>query len=91
MIPSALITDLYELTMLAGYDQAGVTGRATFELFVRNLPAGRAYLVAAGLEQALQYLDRAAKAPPRPGRESADKGRRAEIAALTAKVKKELG
>ena len=41
--------------------------------------------------QALQYLDRAAKAPPRPGRESADKGRKAEIAALTAKVKKELG
>jgi tetratricopeptide (TPR) repeat protein len=40
--------------------------------------------------QALQYLDKAAKAPPRPGRESADKGRRAEIAALTAKVKKEL-
>ena len=41
--------------------------------------------------QALQYLDKAAKASPRPGRESADKGRRAEIAALTAKVKKELG
>ena len=41
--------------------------------------------------QALQYLDKAAKAAPRPGRESADKGRRAEIAALTAKVKKELG
>ena len=41
--------------------------------------------------QALPYLDKAAKAPPRPGRESADKGRRAEIAALTAKVKKELG
>jgi len=40
--------------------------------------------------QALPYLDKAAKAPPRPGRESADKGRRAEIAALTAKVKKEL-
>jgi len=41
--------------------------------------------------QALQYLDKAAKAPPRPGRESADKGRRAEIAALTAKVKQKLG
>jgi len=40
--------------------------------------------------QALQYLDKAAKAPPRPGRELADKGRREEIAALTAKVKKEL-
>jgi tetratricopeptide (TPR) repeat protein len=41
--------------------------------------------------QALQYLDKAARAAPRPGRESADKGRRAEIAALSAKVKKELG
>jgi len=41
--------------------------------------------------QALQYLDKAAKAPPRPGRESADKGRRAEIAALTAKVRQKLG
>ena len=41
--------------------------------------------------QALQYLDKAAKAAPRPGRELADKGRRAEIAALTAKVKQELG
>jgi tetratricopeptide (TPR) repeat protein len=40
--------------------------------------------------QALPYLDRAAKAAPRPGRESADKGRRAEIAALTTKVRKEL-
>jgi len=37
--------------------------------------------------KALEYLDRAAKAAPRPGREVADKGRQAEIAALTAKVK----
>jgi tetratricopeptide (TPR) repeat protein len=41
--------------------------------------------------QALQYLDKAAKAPPRPGRELADKGRRGEIAALTAKVKAKMG
>lgn len=41
--------------------------------------------------QALQYLDKAARAAPRPGRESADKGRRAEIAALAVRVKKELG
>lgn len=40
--------------------------------------------------QALQYLDKAAKAPPRPGREAADKGRHAEITTLVAKVKKEL-
>ncbi len=37
--------------------------------------------------EALQYLDKAGKAAPRPGREVADKGRRGEIAALTAKVK----
>jgi tetratricopeptide (TPR) repeat protein len=42
-------------------------------------------------EESLQYLDRASKAAPRPGRESADKGRRGEIAALGAKVKAKLG
>jgi len=40
--------------------------------------------------QALQYLDKAAKAAPRPGREVADKGRQAEIAALQAKVKAKM-
>lgn len=40
---------------------------------------------------ALPYLEKAAKAAPRPGRELADKGRHAEIAALTAKVKEKLG
>ena len=40
---------------------------------------------------ALQHLERASKAPPRPGREVADKGRRGEIAALTAKVKAKTG
>lgn len=41
--------------------------------------------------QSLQYLDRAAHAAPRPGREVADKGRQGEIAALRAKVKSKLG
>lgn len=41
--------------------------------------------------KALQYLDKAARAAPRPGREVADKGRQAEIAALTAKVKAKMG
>jgi tetratricopeptide (TPR) repeat protein len=40
---------------------------------------------------ALKYLERAAKAPPRPGREAADKGRHAEIDALAAKVKAKMG
>jgi len=41
--------------------------------------------------EALPYLEKASKAAPRPGRELADKGRHAEIAALTAKVKEKLG
>jgi nicotinate phosphoribosyltransferase len=53
---SGLLTDLYELTMAAGYFQNGFDARATFELFVRHLPSERNYLVAAGLEQALDFL-----------------------------------
>ncbi len=53
----ALITDLYELTMAAGYYSQGTADRtATFDLSVRSLPPQRGYLVAAGLEQALAYL-----------------------------------
>ena len=52
----ALSTDLYELTMMAGYYAAGVMAPATFELYVRDLPPHRSFLVAAGLEQALAYL-----------------------------------
>jgi nicotinate phosphoribosyltransferase len=54
---SGLLTDLYELTMAAGYMQTGFDGRATFELFVRHLPQRRNYLVAAGLQQALEFLE----------------------------------
>src|SRR5215472_13578365 len=53
---SGLLTDLYELTMAAGYVQNRFEARATFELFVRHLPQRRNYLVAAGLEQALDFL-----------------------------------
>src|SRR5688572_22195711 len=53
----ALHTDLYELTMAAGYFAAGKSqDRAVFELFVRRLPPGRDFLIAAGLEQAVEYL-----------------------------------
>ena len=54
-----LATDLYQLSMAAAYLHAG-TGQecATFEMFVRRLPSRRGYLVAAGLEQALEYLTR---------------------------------
>src|SRR5689334_10393924 len=54
---SGLLTDLYELTMAAGYVQNRFDARATFELFVRNLPQRRNYLVAAGLEHALDFLE----------------------------------
>jgi len=54
---SGLLTDLYELTMAAGYVQNRFEARATFELFVRNLPHRRNYLVAAGLAQALDFLE----------------------------------
>src|SRR5881275_2660383 len=54
---SGLLTDLYELTMAAGYVQNRFEARATFELFVRQLPHRRNYLVAAGLEQALDFLE----------------------------------
>ena len=47
----------YELTMAAGYWSAGMTEPATFELFVRRLPPSRGYLLVAGLEQALDYLE----------------------------------
>jgi nicotinate phosphoribosyltransferase len=53
---TALATDLYQLTMMAGYHAAGITERSTFELFVRSLPPQRGYLVAAGIEQALDFL-----------------------------------
>ena len=54
---SGLLTDLYELTMAAGYLQTRFDATAAFELFVRHLPAKRNYLVAAGLEQALDFLE----------------------------------
>jgi nicotinate phosphoribosyltransferase len=54
---SGLLTDLYELTMAAGYFQTGFDAHATFELFARHLPPKRNYLVAAGLEQALEFLE----------------------------------
>ena len=54
---SGLLTDLYELTMAAGYLESGFDACATFELFVRSLPPRRNYLVAAGLDQALDFLE----------------------------------
>ncbi len=56
-VAGALDTDLYQLTMVAGHWRAGRVGSATFDLFVRRLPPQRGYLIAAGLAQALDYLE----------------------------------
>ena len=52
-----LLTDLYELTMAAAYLENNFLPKASFELFVRSLPPERNYLIAAGLEQALDFLE----------------------------------
>ncbi|MEY2567955.1 MAG: nicotinate phosphoribosyltransferase [Actinomycetota bacterium] len=54
---AALVTDLYELTMTAAYRRLGMDGTATFELFVRRLPDQRNFLVACGIEPAVEYLE----------------------------------
>ncbi len=54
---SALLTDLYQLTMLQTYHAERMNETAVFELFVRRLPPQRGFLLAAGLEQALDYLE----------------------------------
>ena len=54
---SALLTDLYQLTMLQAYVAEGMTDTAVFDLFVRHLPEHRSYLVACGLETVLDYLE----------------------------------
>lgn len=52
----ALVTDLYELNMAASYLRRHMVGPATFSLFVRKLPPGRGFLVAAGLEDCISHL-----------------------------------
>jgi nicotinate phosphoribosyltransferase len=54
---SALLTDLYQLNMMQAYFDHAEVGMATFEFLVRNLPAERNFLVAAGLDPLLDYLE----------------------------------
>ncbi|MCW3842507.1 nicotinate phosphoribosyltransferase, partial [Micromonospora yasonensis] len=54
---TGLRTDLYELRMAASYLRRGMTEPATFSLFVRRLPHRRGFLVAAGLAEALAFLE----------------------------------
>ncbi|MES2340313.1 MAG: nicotinate phosphoribosyltransferase [Pseudomonadota bacterium] len=53
---SPLLTDLYQLNMLEAYLQGGRTETAVFEFFVRRLPERRGFLMAAGLQQAVEFL-----------------------------------
>ncbi|HAS52467.1 MAG TPA: nicotinate phosphoribosyltransferase, partial [Gammaproteobacteria bacterium] len=54
---NVLLTDLYQLTMLQTYHAERMHDVAVFDLFVRRLPSRRGFLLAAGLEQALTYLE----------------------------------
>jgi nicotinate phosphoribosyltransferase len=54
---SSLVVDLYELTMAQSYVDEGMTDDAVFSLFVHRLPPHRGYLMAAGLDDVLSYLE----------------------------------
>jgi nicotinate phosphoribosyltransferase len=54
---SGLLTDLYQLKMAEAYLARGEKGTAVFEFFVRRLPPTRGFLLAAGLEQAIAFLE----------------------------------
>lgn len=54
---SALLTDLYQLNMMQAYVDHGETNAAVFEFFFRKLPERRGFLLAAGLDQALEFLE----------------------------------
>ncbi len=56
-VTSPLTTDLYELNMIQAYLDRGEDKEAVFEFFVRRLPARRGFLLAAGLDDALTYLE----------------------------------
>jgi nicotinate phosphoribosyltransferase len=60
---SPLLTDLYQLNMIQAYLEHGETKTAVFEFFVRKLPARRGFLMAAGLEQALDFLEHLSFSP----------------------------
>src|SRR5450830_464719 len=57
-LTSPLLTDLYQLNMIQAYLDHGETKTAVFEFFVRKLPPRRRFLIAAGLEQVLDFLEK---------------------------------
>jgi nicotinate phosphoribosyltransferase len=60
---SPLLTDLYQINMIQAYLDHGDTDIAVFELFVRGLPERRGFLLAAGLHQAIDFLENIHFAP----------------------------
>lgn len=60
---SALLTDLYQLTMLDAYLDKDMHAESVFEFFVRRLPENRSFLMVAGLEQLLDYLENLSFSP----------------------------
>ena len=53
-----LLTDLYQLTMMQGYQEKGLQQKTVvFDLFYRKNPSGNGYAIAAGLEQAIDYIN----------------------------------
>ena len=56
-LTSPLLTDLYQLTMLQGYVDNGMHDMAAFEFYVRSMPENRGFLVAAGLDTLLAFLE----------------------------------
>jgi nicotinate phosphoribosyltransferase len=56
-LKSPLLTDLYQLTMLEAYFEHGLTDTAAFEFFARRLPDPRGFLLAAGLESLIEFLE----------------------------------
>ncbi len=51
-----MLTDLYQLTMMAGYVDNAIDDTATFDLFIRNLPQDWGYFIVAGIEDAIDYV-----------------------------------
>ena len=56
-LTSPLLTDLYQFTMLETYLQNGMDKTAVFEFYVRKLPENRGFLIAAGLDSVLSFLE----------------------------------
>ena len=52
-----MLCDYYELTMTNGYYACGMQNRITyFDIFFRSVPDGGGFAIAAGLEQAIRYI-----------------------------------